>query len=86
MKRASGTRTTHSEMTMARSGGQTAPVARTMTEKMKATPKGTKPQSTKRFRCTAIGSEGLVDFRKAYSTKGSASCRITIGTPVKRTA
>ena len=60
---------------MASSGGQTAPVARTMPEKMKATPNGMKPQSTMELMCTAIGSEGLAPFRKACSTQGSASCR-----------
>jgi hypothetical protein len=69
---ASGTRTPHSEMIIARSGGQTAPVERTMPEKTKARLNGMKPQSTMELMWMAIGSEGLVAGRKACSTQGSA--------------
>jgi len=71
-KLASGTRTPQSEMIIASSGGQTAPVARTTPEKMNAIPKKMKPQSTIELMCTAIGSDGLDPGRKARSTQGSA--------------
>ena len=63
-KLAKGMRITHMATIMISRGGQTAPVARTIPDRMKAMPKGMKPHRTMDLMWMAMAFEGLAAGRK----------------------